>query len=583
LSGTTEADVFLDANQTRTSSNGMGTASADDSYLGSRLLCEGLINSDDLRKAMVIKQRTGGKIGPILIRIGALSEENLLRILSDTFGLPLLDTGDLKVDPEAFHSIVGKSGIDPDWWLDQEVFVWDGPNGSLGCVARDPVGNGIEEILHRCFPAREIQFFLARSYDLDRILESLSRSANRRTFSDSVDHLKELAEEAPVIEFVNNLFSRAFEQRSSDVHIEPGEHALEVRFRTDGVLHSQFILPKERYPAISSRLKLISGMDIAERRLPQDGRLGLRLSGEEVDIRVSTLPGVHGESVVLRLLPKESKGFDLEGLGFESDYLLMLQNWIAQPHGIILVTGPTGSGKSTTLYAVLEAINDRKKKIITVEDPVEYQIDGIHQTQAHAEIGLTFARALRSILRQDPDVILIGEIRDRETAEIAIQASLTGHLVLSTLHTNDAISSFTRLIDMGVEPFLVATPVRGVLAQRLVRRLCPHCSIPSEPVKEIIEVTNTILPDALKAWPANWRVAAGCPKCQSTGYRGREGIFEMVPVTAAIQHCILTGKSTMEMRELSRNDGCRNLREDGLLKAWRGVTSIEEVLRVTAE
>ena len=299
-----------------------------------------------------------------------------------------------------------------------------------------------------------------------------------------------------------------------------------------------------------------------------------------MDIRVSALPGVHGESIVMRLLPKERKELGLERLGFESDHLAMMQAWTAEANGIVLVTGPTGSGKSTTLYAALAAANDGLKKIITVEDPVEFQLPAITQIQAHPDIGLTFANALRSILRQDPDVIMIGEIRDLETAEIAVQAALTGHLVLSTLHTNDAISAFTRLIDMGVEPFLVATPIRAVQAQRLVRRLCTQCARPHAVPHNIEAEAAVFAHKVLPGMAPRWMEAVGCPNCMNTGYRGRLGIYEMVPVSEAMQHLIVSGASVNEMKKLARDEGHRFLRDDGLLKAWQGLTTVEEVLRV---
>jgi len=554
------------------------------SFLGEHLLRKGLIAPNDLEKASAFQERIGGRLSTILIRIGAISEENLLQELSSLLGMRVLDVQTVPSDPLLFLEAIRHSGVELDWWLDQEALIWEEAEDQLFCIARDPLNESMGEVLARVFPEKKLQFFLIRNYDLDRLLDLVSRYGTSSTSGHSdIDQLRELAEEAPVIAFVNNLIGQAFDQGASDVHIEPGENILEIRFRVDGILYTPFSLPKQRFAAICSRIKLISGMDIAERRLPQDGRLSLRLSGEEVDIRVSSVPGVHGESVVLRLLPKEGKRFSLDSLGLQEDNHVRLRKWIGQPHGIILVTGPTGSGKSTTLYAALEAINDRKRKIITVEDPVEYQLEGITQIQTHSEIGYSFARALRSILRQDPDVILIGEIRDKETAEIAVQASLTGHMVLSTLHTNDAVSAFTRLIDMGVEPFLVATPVRGVMAQRLVRRLCRACAEPMEPLEDIRKMTDALLPETKKDWESNWRRPVGCSKCQGTGYSGREGIYEMVEVGAEIQHLILNNGSPNEMRQVAREQGCRSLREDGLLKARLGITSLEEVLRVTAE
>ncbi len=544
----------------------------------------GLITPEDLQKAETFQGRIGGRLGSILIRIGAISEDNLLSVFSDLLNIPLLGEQDLPADPGVFHQIIAQSGIDLDWWLDQEVLAWEGPEEQICCIARDPLNDSLAEVLNRLFPGRKIAPFLIPNHQLERALDEVVRSGSGIAAGENdIKQLRELAEEAPVIEFVNNLLSQAYDQGASDVHVEPGEHTMDVRFRIDGILYSRFSLPRDRFPAISSRIKLISGMDIAERRLPQDGHLSIRLSGEAVDIRVSAAPGVHGESVVLRLLPKERQGFSLQNLGLEPDNYRLFRKWIKEPHGIILVTGPTGSGKSTTLYAALEAVHDKEKKIITVEDPVEYHLEGITQIQTHSEIGYTFARALRSILRQDPDVILIGEIRDKETAEIAVQSSLTGHLVLSTLHTNDAVSAFTRLIDMGIEPFLVATPVRAVMAQRLVRRLCPSCAEPGEPIRDIQEMARAAIPLELARETPAWRNPVGCPACQGTGYKGREGIYELVSVTPDIQHLILTGKTGGEMRRQVREQNCRNLRQDGLLKAWKGVTSVEEVLRVTSE
>ncbi len=554
------------------------------SFLGECLLEKGLITRDDLQKAESFQKRIGGRTAAVLTRIGAISEDKLLQVLSEMLRIPVADAQELPMDPRVFCQTMEQSHIESDWWLDQEALVWEGPDKQICCIARDPLNDSLAEVLNRVFPDRDLEFFLTCNYDLDRLLDAVSRLKSAMSHGDNdIEQLRELAEEAPVIEFVNNLLSQAYNQRASDVHIEPGEHILEVRFRIDGILYTRFSLPRERFAAISSRIKLISGMDIAERRLPQDGRLSLRLSGDSVDLRVSTVPGVHGESVVLRLLPKESRGFSLETLGLEADTYGLFRQWISEPHGIILVTGPTGSGKSTTLYSALESINDKTKKIITVEDPVEYHLEGITQIQTHSEIGYTFARALRSILRQDPDVVLIGEIRDKETAEIAIQASLTGHLVISTLHTNDAVSAFTRLIDMGIEPFLVATPIRAVMAQRLVRQLCPKCSQPAEPVQAIRELTQNLIPEEWKSQNPKWRDPAGCPECQGTGYKGRIGIYEAVAVTPDMQHLILSGKSSGDMRRLAKEQGARTLREDGLLKAWQGITSVAEVLRVTAE
>ncbi len=554
------------------------------SRLGEMLLAEGIITAQDLQRALDFQARLGGRLGAILIRMGALSEDSLLSTLSRQLDMPFTDTENLPAEIGPYQEVMDRSGLPGDWWLDQEVAAWEDADGSLHILARDCLDDSLHEVLTARFPGHEQVWHLLRNQDLDRILDLLEKAGDSGGAwgdADDIAHLRELAEGAPVVEFVNNMLSQAVEQRASDVHLEPEERVFYVRYRIDGVLREHLNLPRERFNAIASRIKLISGLDIAERRLPQDGRLNTRVGGQELDIRVSTLPGVHGESIVMRLLPKERETSRLEQLGFAPDHFALFTDWVNEPHGIILVTGPTGSGKSTTLYATLDAINDRQRKIITVEDPVEYQLRGVTQVQAHGEIGYTFARALRSILRQDPDVIMIGEIRDLETAEIAVQASLTGHMVLSTLHTNDAVSAFTRLLDMGVEPFLVATSVRAVQAQRLVRTLCEHCARPADPPLEILREARQSMPESWREQPARFRRAQGCKHCQGTGYRGRIGIYEMVYITPALQQLVLQHAPAGEMRQVAHQQGFRNLRRDGFIKAYRGLTSVEEVLRVT--
>jgi general secretion pathway protein E len=552
--------------------------------LGELLMQKGMIAQRDLDRALQLQQQIGGRLGSILVRLGSLSEDALLPVLADQLGMTLLPAEELPVDFQELRAwLAAETNIDPDWWLDQGVLAWELSSGAIRCIARDPLENSIVEVVEAHFGEREIEWCLVRAHDLDRALEAFARM--EPVFGAEVDdanQLKELAEEAPVIEFVNNLIGQAFEQRASDIHIEPEKRQVRIRVRIDGVLYDRLTLPMERYSAIAVRIKLISGMDIAEHRLPQDGQVETRVAGEEIDIRVSALPGVYGESIVMRLLPKEKQSFSLSTLGLATESLAQLSQWITQPHGIILVTGPTGSGKSTTLYSVLASINDGQRKIITVEDPVEYRLAGITQVQTLEDIGYSFARALRAILRQDPDVVMIGEIRDAETAEIAIQASLTGHLVLSTLHTNDAISAFTRLIDMGVEPFLVATPIRAVLAQRLVRRLCSRCAISADPGLEIQLAVREILPSTSIEQTANWLEPVGCDACQGTGFAGRTGIHELIPVTPELQRLIVHGASVTEMTQQARESGARSLRQDGFLKAYQGITSVEEVLRVTS-
>jgi len=558
-------------------------AAGESALLGQMLIARDLIGVADLERALELQAGMGGRIGNLLVRIGALSEEQLLAVLSDQLGFPLAGRDVALPELDAWV-IPGDEPVPVDWMQDRGVLLWQDPEGETICASRDPLEPSLREAIDYLFPLTPVRHVLAPAQLMDNTLDKLANGLLSATQGgDDVRHLRELAEEAPVVELVNSLLAQAVEQRASDIHLEPDEHEFFVRFRIDGVLYTRLQLPRERFNAVASRLKLISGMDIAERRLPQDGRLSVRASGQAMDIRASALPGVHGESIVLRLLPKERKDLGLERLGMESDHLALLRDWSREAHGIILVTGPTGSGKSTTLYATLAAADDGMKKIITVEDPVEFQLPRITQIQTHADIGLTFAGALRSILRQDPDVIMVGEIRDRETAEIAIQSALTGHLVLSTVHTNDAIGAFTRLIDMGVEPFLVATPVKGLQAQRLVRRLCPHCARPAAHVlPAIVEEAAQWAVRVLGDVPMRWHEPVGCARCQHSGYRGRIGIYELIPVDETMQQAVVAGAGHAELKAMARTRGHRFLREDGLLKAWQGLTSVDEVLRVTA-
>jgi general secretion pathway protein E len=416
---------------------------------------------------------------------------------------------------------------------------------------------------------------------MDRIIEDMDSIPDFQAGDEeNVDQLRDMASEGPVIRLVNLIITRAIEKRASDIHMEPFEDHFRVRYRIDGVLHDVESPPKRLQAAIISRIKIMSKMNIAERRLPQDGRIMLRVKGKEVDFRVSTVPTIHGESIVLRILDKSSIVLDIQKLGFGGDTLEAFQKLIEHPHGIILVTGPTGSGKTTTLYCALGKINSPDKKIITVEDPVEYQLKGINQIQVKPAIDLTFANALRSIVRQDPDVILIGEIRDAETADIAIHSALTGHLVLSTLHTNDAPSAITRLINMGMEDYLLSSTVIGILAQRLVRAACPYCQVPSAPDPAVVQEMKMdgMNPEEIRAFDVK-----GCPQCGNTGYWGRMGIFELLQVTEDIQKLILEKKDSNLIKERARKNGMRTLRQDGWLKVREGITTISEVLRVTQE
>jgi general secretion pathway protein E len=424
------------------------------------------------------------------------------------------------------------------------------------------------------------KLFNTDSSSMGRIIEDIGKDTDEVSIDDDgdVDHLKDLASEAPVIRLVNLLITRAIELRASDIHWEPFEGDFKVRYRIDGVLHDVEAPPKRLQAAVISRIKIMAKLNIAERRLPQDGRIKLRVLGKEIDFRVSTLPTMFGESVVLRILDRESVILDLEKLGFPQYDLQKFRDLINRPYGIILVTGPTGSGKTTTLYAALSEINSPEKKIITVEDPIEYQLGGVNQVQVKSSIGLSFANILRSILRQDPDIIMIGEIRDAETAEIAIHAALTGHLVFSTLHTNDAAGAVTRLLEMGMENYLISSSMLGIMAQRLVRIICPECKEVYTPEIGVLEELEV---DKQEAKGQTVFRGKGCEKCAGTGYRGRQGIYELLPINDDIRELILEKAPSNVIKEKGRSFGMKTLREAGWDKVRRGISTVSEVVRVT--
>ena len=397
---------------------------------------------------------------------------------------------------------------------------------------------------------------------------------------EDTEHLRDLASEAPIIRLVNRLIYNAVEQRASDIHFEPFEYEFKARYRIDGVLHDVESPPKRLQAAIISRVKIMAKLDIAERRLPQDGRIKLKIGDREIDFRVSTIPTLFGESLVMRILDRETLILDLEKLGFPEDIYDQYTRLVSQPYGMILVTGPTGSGKTSTLYTTLAKINSPENKIITLEEPVEYQLSGVNQIQVNPKIGLSFANGLRSIVRQDPDIILVGEIRDKETAEIAVQSALTGHLLFSTLHTNDAAGAVTRLLDMGVESFLLSSTLLGVLAQRLVRVICPHCKVPVVPDERLVKTMTKELgeePDIA------FYAGEGCEECRHTGFRGRTAIFEYLPIDRDIRKEITQQSSTERIKDVAVQKGMKTLRQDGWRKVSAGITTISEVLRVTLE
>jgi len=524
-----------------------------------------------------------------VVSANIISEDDLLRLLSEKLGFPYISLRKLHREPIVIENLSEKflkqakvlplgltdstlsiAVSDPfDFYTLEAVSLATGYNLEISLAREEEIVDAIERLSS------------SETGSMDKIIEDLDK--DRRDISldeegGDVDHLKDMASEAPVIKLVNLVISRAIEVGASDIHFEPFEGSFMVRYRIDGILHEVESPPRRLQAAVTSRIKIMSKLNIAERRLPQDGRIRLRVMGKEIDFRVSTIPTLFGESVVMRILDRESVILDLTRLGFPQEELATFEELISRPHGIILVTGPTGSGKTTTLYSALNKINSPEKKIITVEDPVEYQLKGINQIQVKPSIGLTFAGALRSILRQDPDIIMIGEIRDAETAEIAIHSALTGHLVFSTLHTNDAAGAITRLMEMGMENFLISSSLIGILAQRLVRINCTHCLEPYNPEPGMLEQMS--IPEDEMGTVKIFQ-SRGCENCANTGYRGRVGIYEFLPITDEIRKLILEKADSNTIKEIGRRCGMKTLREAGWDKVRSGKTTISEVLRVT--
>ena len=550
--------------------------------IGQILLEAGTITEDEIARAVEIQQGEGHirRFGEILME-GGVSEDEIYRALAVQFRMPLLHAADfpeqMPLDKVSFA------------FLEKSLLLPVSLKGSVLTVATaDPANADGIDALRSSFEYT-VDVVVARKSELLQQLEMLqgSRSAVMQRLIEGaaeedvastdvtgeISHLRDLAQEKGIIQVVNVIIENAVKDRASDIHVEPGEFNVRVRYRIDGVLYEKETLPARMYSAVSSRIKLLSQMNIAERRLPQDGRIKVSAAGRSIDIRVSTIPTVYGESVVMRLLDREASFITLEDIGFDRTILDIYEDVIKKPYGMILITGPTGSGKSTTLYASLAKINSAEKKIITVEEPVEYLMPGINQIQVRPKIGLTFASGLRHIVRQDPDIIMVGEIRDMETAGIAIHAALTGHLLFSTLHTNDAPGAITRLMDMGIENYLVASTLICVMAQRLVRRICPHCRSREEVPADVLA---RISADIKEVWTGR-----GCDECSGTGYKGRIGIFEVLPVSGPIRELIMKRATIKEMKDKAIELGMRTLREDGIEKVKKGITTIDEVLRVT--
>ncbi len=530
-------------------------------------------------------QSTGEMLGEALVALGAVTADDVLRAIATQHKLPFIAREEI---PTAVPVL---KNLSPKYLKQYTVCPLSVEGGVLTVATADPLNPVVLDDLRQATglsvrivvsPADAIQETIDRTYEgaatpLQRIVEGMEDDAGGDGDED-VNHLRDMAFEAPVVRLVNLLVENAIGSEASDIHIEPFEDTLRVRYRIDGILYDQEAPPRRLQAAVTSRIKIMAEMNIAERRLPQDGRIRVTLHGRRVDIRVSTIPTVHGESIVMRLLDRGSVFFPLERLGFPPDTLARFEALITRPHGIVLVTGPTGSGKTTTLYAALDKINSPDRKIITIEDPVEYQLKGVNQIPVKPKIGLTFATGLRHIVRQDPDVILVGEIRDLETAEISIQAALTGHLVFSTLHTNDAPSAITRLQDMGVEPYLLSSVLEGVLAQRLVRKICGACRAPDHVSAADLEALGVGADPHTALFHGK-----GCDECRGTGYRGRIGIYELFPITEDVRSLTLRRASSREIRRHAMDAGMVTLRLDGWHKAVQGLTTVEEILRVTQE
>lgn len=553
----------------------------------SELKRNGKLSDGDLAKARRMqKSAQDDSLPRMLIKLGLCSDADVAETFAQTHGLerlraenyppqsPFQDEVSLRFLKH--HHVVGIRTDDESL----EVAVIDPEDDYLPQALRLATGKQIKVHvgqLSEIDAALDVQYGEGKS-QMDKLMDGLDVEQED---NEDLEHLKDLASEAPIIRMVNFILQKAVESRASDVHIEPFEQSLKVRLRIDGVLQDIDSPPVASTAAVLSRIKIMAKLNIAERRLPQDGRIKLQMIGKELDLRVSTVPTLYGESVVIRLLDKENAVLDFNALGFVGKQAENFMNVLAMPHGIILITGPTGSGKSTSLYAALKTLNTSERKIITVEDPVEYQLEGINQIQAKPQIGLTFASALRSIVRQDPDVIMIGEMRDLETARIAVQSALTGHLVLSTLHTNDAAAGITRLQDMGLEEYLLSSTINGILAQRLVRRLCPDC-------KEAYPASEAVIEDLqLRKWQPQGEISlykpVGCPTCNGIGYKGRLAIIEFLTMSDTIRKQIIKHEEAHEIQQQAIKEGMQTMYEDGLGKALQGITTLEEVLRVTTE
>ena len=559
-------------------------------FLSDILRKKGLISEKDVDRIIKIQRDIGKDLQNIIIELNILKKDEMMIALADEIGVKYVNLNDINIDPVIVvlipeemarrHQLIA---IDKDenkltvaMANPLDVFAYDELKIRLGYNIETVLtyGEDINKALDEVFGVTD---------EWDQVIgkiENMPVTVLKEEEKEADISAVTAGEEVPIITLINLIILRAVKEKASDIHIEPfSEETLKVRYRIDGILHDIMSLPRQLHLAVISRVKIMSGLDIAERRLPQDGRIQVNISGRKINIRVSVLPTVNGEGAVLRILDPVSILLELNSLGFSRDMLPKFKSLIKKPNGIILVTGPTGSGKSTTLYTALNILNSTEKKIMTIEDPVEYKLKGINQIQAKPKIGLTFASGLRSFLRQDPDIMLVGEIRDKETAEIAVQAALTGHLVLSTLHTNDAPSSVLRLIDIGIEPFLISSSVIGIIAQRLVRRICPKCKKEIKLTPDIAKILEEYEIDRNKIILYK---GEGCPHCKDTGYKGRIAIFELMIITDNIRDLITRNVTTVKLRETAIKEGMCMLKEDGLKKVSAGITTIDEILRVAS-
>ncbi|MDQ1366602.1 MAG: type pilus assembly protein PilB [Acidimicrobiaceae bacterium] len=562
-----------------------GSKNSEQVQLGQLLVQRGLLTEAALALALEEQARTGQTLGRLLIDASLVKETDLVATLASQLGLSFVDLSDYPVDKSAVALI-------PDGLSRRYLALPIGWDGNRLIVAMADPSNvfAIDDIRH--LTGREVQAVVATRASIQTAIDKYQRlngdaenisaqASSTVEAEEDLSAIREVVEDAPIVKLVNVVITQAVADRASDIHIEPTEHDVRIRYRIDGVLHEEMRAPKNIQAGIISRLKIMADINIAERRIPQDGRVTATVAGRAVDLRVATLPTVHGEKVVMRILDKSNALLQLTDLGFLPENMRRYEQSYRKPYGTILVTGPTGSGKSTTLYATLNIVNDESKNVITVEDPVEYRLPNINQVQVNVKAGLTFAAALRSILRSDPDIVLVGEIRDRETANIAVQAALTGHLVLTTLHTNDAASTPMRLIEMGVEPFLVGSALDCIVAQRLARKLCDKCKERFQPTRAELATVGWDIEAEGGEIPIIYR-PVGCTKCSRTGYYGRFAIHEVMPVTEDIERCIVERGQSEDLKKLAVAEGMLTLRQSGLRTVRSGNTSIEEILRVIA-